>query len=153
MLGVDQITKAAVVARMEWGESVEVLGSLLKFTLVSNPGAAFGLGSGTTLVFSVFAVLVAVGLLVFGLPRMTQTWHAVALGLMLGGITGNLYDRITQPPSFMRGHVVDFFQLPYFAIFNVADICITSAAALIILMSFRGDRAERAAAASAAEAA
>lgn len=130
------------MARLEWGESVEVLGSFLRFTLVGNPGAAFGLGGNATLVFSIFAVVVAVGLLVVGLPRITRTWHAVALGLMLGGITGNLYDRMTQPPSFMRGHVVDFVQLPYFAIFNLADICITVAAGLIILMSLLSEREE-----------
>ncbi|HMR50314.1 MAG TPA: signal peptidase II [Arachnia sp.] len=141
-LGIDQLTKLIVVSRLEWGESVEVLGSLVRFTLVSNPGAAFGLGGEATLIFAIFATLVAVGLLVFGLPRISRPWHAVVLGLLLGGITGNLYDRMTQPPSFMHGHVVDFIQLPYFAIFNVADICITVAAGVIIVMSVWGERKE-----------
>ena len=42
-------------------------------------------------------------------------------GLLLAGILGNLTDRLIRPPGFMRGHVVDFLQLPNFAIFNVAD--------------------------------
>lgn len=141
-LGIDQLTKLIVVARLDWGESVEVLGPLLRFTLVSNPGAAFGLGGQATLIFSIFAVLVTVGLLVFGLRQIMRPWHAVVLGLLLGGITGNLYDRMTQPPSFMRGHVVDFIQLPSFAIFNVADICITLAAVTIIGLSLWGERTQ-----------
>lgn len=56
----------------------------------------------------------------------------------MAGISGNLYDRLFRAPGPLLGHVVDFIQLPHFAIFNVADICITTAAGLIILLSFRG---------------
>ena len=66
------------------------------------------------------------------LPRTRHVGWVVALGLVLAGILGNLTDRIFRPPGFLHGHVVDFLQLPNFAIFNVADMCITFAAVLIV---------------------
>ncbi|WP_257787957.1 MULTISPECIES: signal peptidase II [Tessaracoccus] len=140
-LGVDQLVKLASVAYLQPGRTVELVGQLLQLTLIRNPGAAFGMGSGATIVFSAFAVIATVACLAVALPRITQVWHAVALGLLLAGITGNLVDRITQPPSPFRGHVIDMFQLQYFgAIFNVADVCITAAAAMIIVGGFVADR-------------
>lgn len=62
------------------------------------------------------------------------------MGLMLAGIAGNLTDRLFRAPGPLRGHVVDMFQFPHFAIFNVADVFITAAAGLIILIALRGER-------------
>lgn len=138
-LGVDQLAKTAALANLEWGDPIEVLGPVLRFTLISNPGAAFGLGSGSTLALSIFAIVALLASLVVALPRIRRMSHAVALGLLLAGITGNLHDRLLREPSPLYGHVIDFIQLPYFAIFNIADICITAAAALIIILSFRHD--------------
>ena len=135
--------KLASVAYLEPGVPVELVGSLLKLNLIRNPGAAFGMGADATIVFSLFAVLATVACLAVALPRITKLWHGVALGLLLAGITGNLVDRIFQPPSFLHGHVIDMFQLAYFgAIFNVADVCITAAAVLIVIGGFRDERAE-----------
>ena len=60
----------------------------------------------------------------------------------MAGISGNLHDRLLRAPGPLLGHVVDFIQLPHFAIFNVADICITSAAVLVVLLSLRGSSGE-----------
>lgn len=68
-------------------------------------------------------------------PRVRVRAWGVATGLLLAGILGNLTDRLFRPPSPLHGHVIDFIQLPYFAIFNVADMCITGAAVLIIWLS------------------
>lgn len=59
------------------------------------------------------------------------------------GIVGNLLDRLLRPPGVLRGHVVDFFQLPHFAIFNVADIFITGTAVAMLVLAFRGEPDER----------
>jgi signal peptidase II len=59
----------------------------------------------------------------------------VALGLLCAGVGGNLTDRLFRAPGFLRGHVVDFLQLPRWPIFNVADMCITGAAILILVLS------------------
>ncbi|MFV0428811.1 MAG: signal peptidase II [Arachnia sp.] len=138
--GIDQATKHLAVARLLPGDSIHVLGPFVQFTLVRNPGAAFSLGTSFTRGLSIFAILALVGVVGFALPRVSRVPHAVAVGLLLGGIAGNLYDRIFREPSPLMGHVIDFIQVPYFAIFNVADICVVSAAALIIVMSWRSPK-------------
>ena len=69
----------------------------------------------------------------------TVAW-AVALGLLLAGVAGNLTDRLFRAPGPMRGHVIDFLMLPNWPVFNVADMCIDVAAGLILLLAFRGIR-------------
>jgi signal peptidase II len=66
-----------------------------------------------------------------------RTW-AVALGLLLGGALGNLTDRLVRQPGVMRGHVVDFLELPNWPVFNIADTALTLAAVLIVVQSLRG---------------
>ncbi len=120
-----------------------MLGRALQLRLIFNPGAAFGMGENATVVFSVFAIIATLACLLVALPRIVKVWHGWALGLLLAGITGNLVDRVIRPPAPLHGHVVDFLQVPYFAIFNVADICITVAAGLIILGSLLWDEQPR----------
>ncbi len=140
-LAVDQLIKIASVAYLEPGQPVPLVGELLQLNLIFNPGAAFGMGANATIVFAVFAIVAIVVSLTVALPRISQVWHAVALGLLIAGAAGNLVDRMIQPPSFLHGHVVDMFQLQYFGfIFNFADACITAAAALIIVGGFVADR-------------
>lgn len=136
----DQLTKLLAVTHLTPGQPVEVLGPVLRLTLIRNPGAAFSMGSNSTVALSIFAILALLGCLVIGLPRVRTMPQGLALGLLIAGIAGNLHDRLLREPSALRGHVIDFFQLPYFAIFNVADICITSAAVLVIWLGFRDSR-------------
>jgi len=70
--------------------------------------------------------------------RLGSTLWAVALGLLLAGVAGNLTDRLFREPGPMRGHVVDFLRLPHWPIFNVADVCINIAAVLIVVQALRG---------------
>lgn len=151
-LAADQLTKLTALELLTPHESIPVLEPVLRLTLIFNPGAAFGMGENATVVFSVFAVVATLVCLFVVLPRVHRAWHGIALGLLLAGITGNLVDRMLQPPSFLHGHVIDFIQVPGFAIMNVADIFITVGAGLVILGSFfwdgqrerTGDGAERA---------
>ena len=69
------------------------------------------------------------------LPKVRHLGWAVATGCLLAGIVGNLIDRLFREPGPFRGHVIDFLQVPHFAIFNVADIFITVAAAMVIWLS------------------
>lgn len=142
MLAIDQLIKLASVAHLTPGQRVPILGELLGLNLIRNPGAAFGMGAGATIVFSTFAIVATVACLV-ALTRISRGWHAVVLGLLLGGITGNLVDRIFQPPAPLHGHVIDMFQVPNFAIFNWADICITVAAGLIIVAGVAAEVRDR----------
>jgi signal peptidase II len=134
-LVVDVITKIVVVAQLQPYEPVRLLGGLLTLRLIRNPGAAFSLGQNFTMVFAILSVLVLGFVVIRLVPRLGHRGWAVALGLLCAGVSGNLTDRIFRTPGTLRGHVVDFLQLPYWPIFNVADMCISGAAALIVILS------------------
>ena len=131
----DVATKIAVVARLEPGVGVPLIDGWLTLRLIRNPGAAFSQGAGLTWVFGLAAVAVLVFVLARLVPRLRHRGWAVALGLLVAGVGGNLVDRLFRAPGVLRGHVVDFVQLPHWPIFNVADMCITSAAVLIVFWS------------------
>ena len=138
----DQLVKWWVVSalqpRLASGEGpVVLLGGLLKFTYVENTGAAFSIGVGYTWIFTIVAVIVAAFILRTS-RRLGSVGWAVALGGLLGGLLGNLIDRLTRPPSFGLGYVVDFIQLPNFAVFNIADMFITLSAVGMVLLAVRG---------------
>jgi signal peptidase II len=134
-LGLDIVTKIIAVSRLDPGEPVRLLGGLLTLRLIRNPGAAFSSGEQFTIVFAAVAVVVLIFVVVRLVPRLGHPGWAVALGLLCAGVAGNLTDRLFRAPGPFRGHVVDFLQLPYFAIFNVADMCITAAAILIMVLA------------------
>lgn len=134
---VDLGTKVLAVRELSDRAPVEVVGSLLRLNLIRNPGAAFSTGTSLTPVIAVFAVVAFVVVVVLATRVRTTGW-AWALGLLLAGIAGNLTDRIFREPGPLRGHVIDFLQLPHWPIFNVADICINAAAVLIVIQSVRG---------------
>jgi signal peptidase II len=134
---VDVATK--VVAHHELADRgpVDLVGSLLRLNLTRNAGAAFSTGTSWTPVIAVFAAVALLVVLVLATRVRTTGW-SWALGLLLAGIAGNLTDRIFREPGPLRGHVIDFLQLPHWPIFNVADICINVAAVLIVVQSARG---------------
>lgn len=134
---VDQITKNLAEEHLSDGSTIPVVGELLQLHLTYNSGAAFSMGTGSTGLLTILATIVSVVIL-WNARRLGSTAWAWGLGLLLGGAVGNLTDRLIRPPEFGRGHVVDFFQLPNFPIFNVADIGITSAAVLIGILAVRG---------------
>lgn len=134
----DQSAKHWVVANLTFGESVPVFGNWLKFEYVTNSGAAFSIGSGSTWVFTI----VAAGVLVFIIwyaRRIRSLWWGVLFGLLLGGLVGNLTDRLVRPPGFGIGEVVDFLRIPLLpAIFNVADSAIVTSMVLFVILSLLG---------------
>jgi len=134
---VDIGTKVLAVRELSDRAPVEVLGSLLRLNLVRNPGAAFSTGTGLTPWISLFGCVALVVAVVVARKVRTPLW-GVAMGLLIAGIVGNLTDRFLREPGPLRGHVIDFLELPNWPVFNVADICINVAAGLIILQSLRG---------------
>nr|WP_281381989.1 signal peptidase II [Nocardiopsis mwathae] len=133
----DLATKEIVLARLLPGESVPVVGELLRLTLVFNSGAAFSIGTGVTWVFTLIASAVALYIVTMG-RKLRSTGWAVALGLILGGATGNLYDRFFRPPAPLYGEVVDWIQVPNWPVFNLADSCIVVGGVLAVILAFRG---------------
>ena len=134
--GLDLASKQWALSELADGD-IPVLGDWLTFHLTFNPGAAFSTGTDFTIVFTCLA-MVAVVVVLWLSRRIRSTGWALALGLLLGGVAGNLTDRIVREPEPFHGHVVDFLMLPNWPVFNVADICINVAAGLIILQTFRG---------------
>lgn len=133
----DQLTKIWVTSTMVEGERIAVLPPLLHWYFIRNSGAAFSIGENVTWVFSIIMAVVAIAILL-QVRKLGSMWWSLALGLLLGGALGNLTDRLFREPSFGMGHVVDFIQLPNFAIFNVADSAVVSAVAVICILTLRG---------------
>ena len=136
-IGLDQATKALVVATVEDEPPIHLIGQALTVQVSRNSGSAFGFAPAETVVFTCLAVAVAV-LIVIKAPRLRSVGWAVALGLLLAGAVGNLCDRLMRAPGFGRGAVVDFIDLQHFANFNVADSCLTCGAVLAVVLSLRG---------------
>jgi signal peptidase II len=133
---IDVATKSLAVEKLSTVD-VELAGSWLVLHLTRNPGAAFSTGTEFTLLLSAIAI-VAAGVVIYFARRVgTRAW-AWALGLLLGGVCGNLTDRILREPGPLRGHVVDFLMVPNWPVFNIADICINVAAGLILIQAIRG---------------
>ena len=135
----DQISKALVVSSMTEGETVRVLGDVLQLHFIRNPGAAFSLATGLTWVFSLIAAGVVVFIVWFAARIRSLAW-AIVFGLLLGGVLGNLTDRLLREPSFGLGHVVDFISTPWMlpAIYNIADSCIVVSMVLFVILTIRG---------------
>jgi signal peptidase II len=133
----DVVTKVLAVEYLRGEPRLPLVGDVLSLYLTYNSGAAFSFLTGHTEVLTVVA-LAATVVVLWVARRLGSTGWAIALGFLLGGVLGNLTDRLVREPGFMRGHVVDFFMLPNFPVFNVADICINIAAATIILQALRG---------------
>lgn len=142
LVAVDIVTKIIVVATIQPGENIRVLGGLVYLTQIRNAGAAFSMATGMTWLLA----LVALGVVVFIIkmaPKLKSTPWTVCLGLILGGAIGNLLDRIFRAPGVMQGHVVDFVSLfgpnaEHFPAFNAADSGITIGGVLLVLLAVLG---------------
>ncbi len=114
----------------------KVIGSLLQLTLVRNPGAAFSMATGFTIIFTSISIAVAIFIVRTAHRISSRAWVVVA-GLVLGGVLGNLTDRIFREPGFLYGHVIDWIELPHWPVFNIADSAIFIAAGIAILLTVR----------------
>lgn len=131
----DFVTKAWALQSLST-EPRKVIGSLLQFTLVYNSGAAFSFATGFTILFSLIALSVVIATIYFA-PRITSHGWQLTIGLLLGGVLGNLTDRIFREPSFLSGYVIDWIQIPHWPVFNIADSAICIAAAISFILSMR----------------
>jgi signal peptidase II len=139
VLALDIATKALVVATLSDRAPVRLLGGFLHLTVDRNPGAAFSIGLSLTALFALIAIAVIVVILRTSRRIRSLPW-AITLGLLLGGATGNLGDRIFRSPGFLRGWVVDWIQIPHWPVFNLADSAIVCGGILAVLLSARGIR-------------
>lgn len=150
VLAADQLAKYLALENLPFQEPVGVLGDFLSFYLTRNPGAAFSLGEEVTWIFTIALAAVAGVIGWLAATRVRSRLWAVTLGLLLGGVLGNLTDRLFRDPGFAVGHVVDFINTPWMwffpgmspAIYNIADIfivCDMIAIALLVLVGVHMD--------------
>ena len=137
VLAADITTKTIVVATLSSRPPVRLLGGFVKLIVSRNPGAAFSIGPSVTVLFSAIAVGVIVFILRASYRIRSLAW-AVSLGLLLGGATGNLTDRMLRYPGPFRGYVVDWIWLPHWPVFNLADSSIVCGGVLAVLLAMRG---------------
>lgn len=146
-LVIDRVTKLWVVKTMALGQTIVVIPNLLHFVYVINPGAAFGIFSGSPFLrwLSLIASVALMAWAWFG--RRFPRWEQWGYGFILSGALGNGIDR------FVLGHVVDFIKVPFvyvpypnpfpqfewiqFPIFNIADICINVGIVCLLIGVYR----------------
>ncbi|MFI6747527.1 signal peptidase II [Actinomadura luteofluorescens] len=136
-LAADIVSKIIVVSTLQDRAPVRLLGGLLTLRETRNSGAAFSIGTGYTIVFTLIACGVVVAILRTARNLRSVPW-AVCLGLLLGGAVGNLIDRLLRAPAPLKGHVVDWIQLPHWPVFNLADSAIVCGGVLAVLLAARG---------------
>lgn len=135
-LGLDQYTKQVVVTGFAPGQSRIAIPHLLFWTYVQNTHGAFGLfGSQAWLLVGMALAVLAVFWFAFRDAAAQSALVRIAFGAIVGGAIGNIVDR------FHYGFVVDFIDLRWWPVFNVADSCITVGVALLVLTSMARDRA------------
>jgi len=137
----DRLTKAWIVANIDVGAQVNVVGDFLQIWHTENAGAAFGLLQGGGILFVVVGAvtLVAIGW-VHVTGRIPGAVPALLMGLVLGGTLGNLTDRLAG------GTVTDFVSVGIgdfrWATFNVADVAVvTGILGLVVALSVLDRRA------------
>jgi signal peptidase II len=142
VVGLDQLTKQLALWGLDDGP-VDLVGSA-RLALAFNDGAAFSILSGKTSGIALVALCVAVGLAVLGL-RAVRRDAAIGYGVVLGGAAGNLLDRLLREGSgVLGGRVVDFVDLGWWPVFNVADVSLWVGIGILLLAALREDRGERA---------
>lgn len=130
----DQLSKHWALGALGDGNIIHVVWTL-RFSLGFNSGFAFGTGQG----YGVLVGIVALAVVAWVLRMMSRTHHpVVAMGLALvsGGALGNIVDRVFRGDAWMRGKVVDFIDLQWWPVFNVADAAICTGAVVLIVGSW-----------------
>ena len=143
VLLIDQLSKAWALRRLSSAEVVDVVFSL-RFNLAFNTGMAFSKGAGKGPLIGIVALLVA-GVLLFIARKSTSILHLVFIGIVVGGAVGNVIDRLSRvgeapnftETGFMSGAVVDFIDLQWWPIFNVADAAIVVGGIGLVLIGLR----------------
>lgn len=133
VLVLDQVSKQVVSQSLRGGRVVDFLGGAVRLDFTSNTGAAFGLFKNAGLLFVFIALAVTVAFVAYrrrlaALPMSAR----LASGMVLGGALGNALDRVRL------GYVVDFIDLRWWPVFNLADSCIVIGACLLALHSLGG---------------
>ncbi len=147
VLVVDQLTKWAVVSRWALGDGIDLVGRV-RLVHAVNTGVAFSIGRGRSAIIAPIVILTAALAWVARRelrrpptdPAAPTPPAVVAFGLIVGGAVGNVVDRLLRSPGWGRGGVVDFVDLRFWPVFNVADSALTVGVVLMAVTLFRQSR-------------
>jgi len=166
LLALDQVSKTLVHLHMVRGQSIPVIGDLLKFTYTTNPGMAFGLEIGSKLFLTIFSIVATIALIAYlWVIRDGPVGYRLSIAAVIGGALGNVIDRTFYgvlygyAPLF-HGEVIDFIHIdlwrgmvdlpllgpqfiPLFPIWNVADMAIVLGVVAVILTQRQVQRASQ----------
>ena len=126
VLVLDILTKGWAVYALSDGRDIHIFWTL-HFALTHNEGMAFSTGTNIGPFIGMLAIVV-IAILVATMRKQSNTMSLVATGCIVGGATGNVLDRVFRGTGFMNGAVVDFIDLRWWPVFNVADIGIVCGA-------------------------
>jgi signal peptidase II len=143
VVGVDQLTKRWAVSELTNSRPRHVIWTL-QWNLTRNSGMAFSQAQGIGPLIGIAALLVVVWL-AWSSRMLTSRVTRVAAGLIVGGAIGNLVDRVFRGDRILHGAVIDFIDLQWFPIFNVADMAIDIGGGLFVLWTVFGHRRARSA--------
>jgi len=135
VVAADQATKELALRELADGP-VELIGGVLSLRLTFNSGGAFGLLPGLPGFFLIATVVVIATILLWARGLEDGRW-AIPLGMILGGGLGNLCDRLFRE---FEGRVVDFVDLSFWPVFNVADAAITVGVLLVLIFGVRREQ-------------
>lgn len=131
-LGIDQLTKMWAQQALGDGRTVPLIPGLFSLMLVHNPGASLGLGSGSTWLISLLAVVACVVMAVLAARTISMRW-TVMFAFAFAGAFGNLIDRVAYADGFLNGKVVDFLNYGW-SVGNVADIYLVMAGIGVVVL-------------------
>jgi signal peptidase II len=126
VLVLDILTKGWAVSALSDGRDIHIFWTL-HFALTHNEGMAFSTGTNIGPFIGMLAIVV-IAILVATMRKQSNVMSLVATGCIVGGATGNVLDRVFRGTGFMNGAVVDFIDLRWWPVFNVADIGIVCGA-------------------------
>ena len=139
VVAVDQLTKWWVLEALDGGRVIDLVWTL-RLRLVFNTGAAFSSFQGLGPLLGVAAVAVAAALLL-NRRLVSGRWSAIAAGCIAGGALGNLTDRLFRSDDgFLTGAVVDFIDVQWWPVWNVADMGVVLGGAALVWHAYRRDR-------------
>ena len=136
-LAIDQITKVATSILLNLNQPAQVIKDFFYLTLCHNEGAAWGMFSNTKIIIAIGTIIALIVIYHFIYCFKQNKRNTLAFGLLLGGLSGNLIDRL------LFGHVRDFLDFYIFGydypVFNIADICIVVGVLLLIIAVLKGE--------------
>ena len=136
---IDLVSKVIISTNLELNNSLVIIDDFFSLTYIKNYGAAFSILVNYRLLLIIVSIIVIILLIIFLIKNKLKTkLEFICYSLLLGGILGNLFDRVVY------GYVIDFFDFTFFgynfAIFNLADSFIVISIILLLFDSFRSDK-------------